>query len=98
MTEDTAPDWEKGTNIPKDAVQYWGKCKACEVVGFVSANNHKCCRCNIPSEAKKPKKVVEKVPEKKEEPKEKPKEEPEPELPKEEPETKGEGVDDREDQ
>ena len=96
MTEDTAPDWDKGTNIPKDAVQYWGKCQACQVVGFVSSSTHKCCRCNIPSEAKKPKKVVEA--EKKEEPKEKPKEEPKPEVPKEEPETKGEGVDDREDQ
>lgn len=126
MTENTAPDWVKGTNIPNDAVQYWGKCKKCEVIGFVSSSSHKCCRCNTLSASKK--KDVEKVAEKKEEPKPKPEPEPKPDddkcptcngvgtvddygeqtcatcggigKPKEEskPETKGEGVDDREDQ
>jgi len=38
-------NWEEGTNIPEDAVQYWSKCQGCGAFPFVSVHGHRCSRC-----------------------------------------------------
>jgi len=52
MTEEEKPtdsvtgiNWEKGENIPHDAVQYWGECKNCHNNAFVHKSVHMCCQC-----------------------------------------------------
>jgi hypothetical protein len=40
-------NWEEGTNISKDAVQYWGKCQGCDAFTFVDVHSHRCSRCTL---------------------------------------------------
>ena len=40
-------DWTKGENIPRDAVQYWGKCKNCQHKAFVHKTAHMCSECIV---------------------------------------------------
>jgi ribosomal protein L37E len=58
MSDDRPIDWEKGENVPPDAVQYWGKCRSCGAEAFVSPwLEHMCTQCvakNRPSSTAPP--------------------------------------------
>ena len=73
MTDEPTAEWAKGKNIPKDAVSYWGRCKKCAQMAFVSPINHTCTECIFPPSGEGP---VSRLPKNSDEPKNRDKPEP----------------------